>query len=207
MRLFDRADFEVFQDQTLTGRLGLIQSRLDPKFAIAAPRLQAALAASGVPDQFAQVAKHLRRHKNPPPNTWLALSPRARGYKMTPHLELGFWNDRMFLWVAMLAESKPRLVDWPRVKAAVAQLPEQFELSVDHTKKAVMPLDAQTLTATTTRFDQVARSEWLIGQTYLRTSPLFDHPDELWADLLERTEMLAPVYQALLTPAKSATAE
>lgn len=194
MRLFERSDFAVFQDATLTGRLAKIKAVLDPKFEQAAPILAQALTSAGAEPQYPHIAKHLRRHKNPPPDTWVALSGQKRGYKMAPHLELGFWDDRLFLWVAMLAESKPRQVDWPAVSAAALALPEPFELALDHTQKAVLPLDAANLLHAAKRFDTVAKSEWLIGQTYLADDRLFARPDELWADLVERTTMLAPLY-------------
>ncbi|WP_262316286.1 DUF1054 domain-containing protein [Lacticaseibacillus parakribbianus] len=197
--MFDRDDFAPFADPTLPGRLGLIRQRLDPKFEAAGAVLQTLLAAQGVPTQFLHLARHARRHKNPPPDTWLALSAGKRGYKMLPHLELGLWDDRLFLWVALLAESKGEPALRPAALRPLAlALPGNFELSGDHTKKAVLPLNEANFDRLATRFETTAKAEFLIGQTYLLTDPLFDAPDELWADIQERVVALAPLYRALL---------
>ncbi len=42
---------------------------------------------------FVHIAQHRRRTVYPPENTWSALSPNKRGYKMQPHFQLGIWGD------------------------------------------------------------------------------------------------------------------
>ena len=94
--MFTRADFEIFDDPTLKGRLNKIYTELDPKFEVFGAQLQNELAVATNREFTLHIAKHLRRFKNPPMNTWMALSESSRGYKMMPHFEVGFWDDRIF---------------------------------------------------------------------------------------------------------------
>lgn len=201
MYLFARTDFNAFHDPTLDGRMADIRRDIDPLFVKAAPIMNRVLTTAGIPEQVVHIAKHARRHKNPPPNTWVALSDHQRGYKMGPHIELGMWDDRLFLWVALLAESKakPDHVDWTKLREQALHLPETFEICGNHTQKAVLPVNAATFDQLATRYQTTKKGEWLIGQTYLLADPLYDAPDELWADILERLEILAPLYQTLRT--------
>ncbi|MFD1484481.1 DUF1054 family protein [Lacticaseibacillus baoqingensis] len=195
--MFERKDFEVFDDRTLIGRLGRIRSELDPKFEKAGSLLAAQCVQAGLPQQTVHIAKHARRHKNPPVDTWLALSANPRGYKMVPHIELGFWDDRLFLWVALLQESKPQTPNWARVTQAVMALPAGFELSGDHTKKAAIPVTEAALAAQTKRFETVKSGEWLVGKTYLQTDPVWDDPAAFWQLLQAQVAALLPIYALL----------
>lgn len=197
--MFEETDFNVFDDPTLSGRLTRIRQDLDPKFEQAGAQLLQHAFAQDLPPLTVHIAKHARRHKNPPVDTWLALSTSARGYKMLPHIELGFWNDRLFLWVAVLQEAK---TDWPELSTLTPlalSLDASFELSGDHTaQNAALPLTVANLSAQTTRYQTVKRGEWLIGKTYLRTDPLWQTPTALWADILARFDRLLPIYHQLL---------
>lgn len=143
------------------------------------------------------IAKHARRHVNPPPNTWLALSASPRGYKMLPHIELGFWDDRLFMWAGVLQAAKPYAGQLP----TIAQLPDGFCLADSHVAKATRPLTAANLAAQNTRFDQVLRGEWLLEVEHLATAPLWQDPARLWTTLQDEFLALLPVYQ-LLTAVK-----
>lgn len=198
--MFTDQDFTVFDVPTLTGRLAQIRSQLDPKFEQVGASLQTTLTEAGLPALTLHVAKHLRRHKNPPPNTWLALAPSTRGYKMTPHLEVGLWDDRLFVWVAVLQEAKRAEVKVPfdTLRTLASRLPTDSELASDHTKKAVLPLDLNNFDLLARRYQTQAKAEFLVGKTYLRGDPLFADPEELWADIQTRVLRLAPYFQALL---------
>ena len=100
-------DFEIFNDQTLAGRMHLIKTVIDPKFEQVAPTIIASLQTPSEPPFYAHVAKHLRRFKNPPVDTWVAFSQNKRSYKAWPHFELGLWPDRLFIYFDILDECKP----------------------------------------------------------------------------------------------------
>lgn len=198
--MFTDQDFTVFDEPTLDGRLGLIRRVLDPKFETAGAQLAALLEDEGLPPLTLHIAKHLRRHKNPPPDTWLALSSTPRGYKMTPHLELGLWDDRLFLWFALLQEAKLARVKMPfdTLRPQMVLLPTDMELAENHTRKEVLPLTLPNYDRVSSRYRTTKIGEFLVGKTYLRSDPIFATPDELWADIQERVVRLAPVFKTVL---------
>ena len=198
--MFTDQDFTVFDEPTLEGRLDLIRRVIDPKFETAGNQLAELLEEAGLPKLTLHVAKHLRRHKNPPPDTWLALSTSQRGYKMRPHLELGLWDDRLFLGLALLQEAKTAQMRVPfdSLRLQMVLLPTDMEIGADHTKKAVLPLTLPNYDRVSKRYLTTQAGEFLVGKTYLRSDPLFAEPDDLWADLQERVVRLAPVFKQLL---------
>ncbi|KRM72913.1 DUF1054 family protein [Lacticaseibacillus brantae] len=197
--MFSVTDFDIFNDQTLAGRLGKIQTILDPKFetlgALLIPRLTAE---NTMPEQYFHMAKHLRRHKNPPTDTWLAISANRRGYKMGPHIEVGFWDDRLFIWAALLVETKPQYHPqfdawWPLVQA----LGPDWQVSGNHMKKAAEPLTEASYQSISQHYQTTNSGEWLIGQTYLKSDALFETPAVLWTEIQNRVAAIAPLYAAM----------
>ena len=77
--MFNDSDFQVFDDLTLAGRMAGIRAEIDPKFEVLAPLVIETLGFQT--PIYAHVAKHLRRHKNPPMNTWVAFSTNKRVIK------------------------------------------------------------------------------------------------------------------------------
>ncbi|KAB1968374.1 DUF1054 family protein [Lacticaseibacillus casei] len=195
--MFTQADFEAFAAPTLEARMALIRARLDPKFAEAAKTIVPLLQTANRP-VFTHIAKHQRRHKNPPPNTWVAFSTSRRGYKMLPHLELGFWDDRLFLWLACLRESKmvPQLL--AGVAPLVKKMPGHWLIADDHTAKAAVALSPTALTKKIARFETVKNAEFLIGQVYLADDPIWTTPDVLWTEIQERVAELTPILDQLV---------
>jgi uncharacterized protein YktB (UPF0637 family) len=78
---FTREDFEVFGIPTFPERMQGIKERVRPKLIALGEGLQPALNKLAESDVFPHVAKHARRTVNPPPETWVAFGPSARGYK------------------------------------------------------------------------------------------------------------------------------
>ena len=78
---FTREDFEVFGIPTFPERMQGIKERVRPKLTALGEDLQPALKRLAKSDVFPHVAKHARRTVNPPPETWVAFGPSARGYK------------------------------------------------------------------------------------------------------------------------------
>jgi uncharacterized protein YktB (UPF0637 family) len=78
---FTREDFEVFGIPTFPERMQSLKERVLPKLAALGKDLQPALKRLAKSDVFPHVAKHARRTVNPPPETWVAFGPSARGYK------------------------------------------------------------------------------------------------------------------------------
>jgi uncharacterized protein YktB (UPF0637 family) len=78
---FTRKDFEVFGIPTFPERMQGIKERVRPKLTALGEDLRPALKRLANGDVFAHIAKHARRTVNPPPETWVAFGPSARGYK------------------------------------------------------------------------------------------------------------------------------
>jgi uncharacterized protein YktB (UPF0637 family) len=78
---FTRDDFEVFGIPTFAERMQAIKNRVRPQLIALGETLQPALDDLTKHEVFPHVAKHARRTVNPPPETWVAFGPSARGYK------------------------------------------------------------------------------------------------------------------------------
>jgi len=78
---FTREAFEVFGIPTFPERMQAIKERVRPQLTALGQDLQPALKKLAKSEVFPHVAKHARRTVNPPPETWVAFGPSARGYK------------------------------------------------------------------------------------------------------------------------------
>ncbi|KRO03559.1 hypothetical protein IV54_GL000008 [Levilactobacillus paucivorans] len=199
LAMYEDQDFRVFEDQTLPGRLGKIREQIDPKFMITVAALQPVFATLAVPI-YDHVSKHLRRTKNPPTDTWVAFSTSKRGYKMLPHLEIGFWDDRFFIWLAVLQEAKNRQALLSSLKEdLVMTLPSDFECGSDHTdKNSGVPLTREAYQALmATQTDRHA--EWQVGRQFHRGDAFFTlTPEDQAATIREIVTALLPVYDQLI---------
>lgn len=196
--VFDETDFKVFEDPTLAGRMAGIKSQIDPKFEALAPLIIAQL--QGEQPVYAHVAKHLRRFKNPPMNTWIAFSANPRGYKMMPHLMIGFWDDRLFCWVGSLAEAKLRAqltTCWTTLLPELTKLPVNYELSPNHMAKKSTIVSDLTLTQQLTHYQQVKQADFLVGRQWYRNDSIFKTPAKVQTVLIETVNELKPIYRAL----------
>ncbi|TDG73214.1 hypothetical protein C5L31_000461 [Secundilactobacillus malefermentans] len=197
--MFNKSDFEVFEIPDLAGRLAAVRKTLDPKFDEIAPRIIEIL--SNEKETYAHVAMHRRRHKNPPTNTWVAFSESKRGYKMMPHVELGFWDDRLFLWLAGLTELKDRkkfvtdLKDNDSLSSHVDSA--DWQLCGDHTKKNIVPLTNDNYVRLLQRYNQTTKAEFLVGRVWLKDNPIFKDPVALNDSIIQVTRGIAPLYQIL----------
>ncbi|MCK8617836.1 DUF1054 domain-containing protein [Fructobacillus sp. M158] len=200
--MFQKSDFEVFDDPTLDGRMAKIRSIIDPKFEAFADKALPILLADGRP-WVAHVAKHKMRKVNPPENTWVAFAPNKRGYKMEAHFELGLWDDHLYLYLAVEENMKKTKADGPRIAqeldslaTLVADLPADFVLSNNHMENNQAPL--ATYGELVQRYGRVKSAEVLIGRQIPVDSPLLDNqPEQLADSLLETLTTLVPLYEAL----------
>jgi uncharacterized protein YktB (UPF0637 family) len=78
---FTRDDFEAFGIPSFPERMQAIKEHVRPKLTALGEQLQPSLTDIAQADVFPHVAKHARRTVNPPPETWVAFGPSARGYK------------------------------------------------------------------------------------------------------------------------------
>jgi len=185
--MFDKKDFEVFNDTTLSGRLSLIKTNLDPKFEVFGSKLQKWLEEEYQQQFFLKIAKHQRRTKNPPPDTWLAINQDKKGYKKTPHVEFGLWPDRYFITFSLLADIRNRSAYYPILKKYQAQLmAEGWGVSNDHTSSLLKP--ASELPNVIAHYEKVKSSDLVIGFELTVTDPIVQaaNYDQLLADKFQQ---------------------
>ena len=160
--MFDKNDFKVFDDNTLSGRLALIRANLDPKFELLGEKLLRKLEAEYQQKFFLKIAKHQRRTRNPPPDTWLAINQDKRGYKKTPHLEFGLWPDRYFITFDLLADISDRENYCSILKEHQSKIiAEGWQVSNDHTSNLLQP--AEKLPEVIQRYQKVKSSDLVMG--------------------------------------------
>jgi uncharacterized protein YktB (UPF0637 family) len=85
---FSAEDFAVFGISGFASRMQAIRERLSPRLYAVGERLAPEVSRLCGRDHYPHVARHQRRSVSPPPETWVALGPSMRGYKMFPHLLL-----------------------------------------------------------------------------------------------------------------------
>ncbi|MHC9532887.1 DUF1054 family protein [Dellaglioa sp. L3N] len=188
--MFIKDDFLVFNDQTLDGRLEKIRTIIDPKFEIVGSELLPFLEEQLGVELYLHIAKHARRSKNPPPDTWMAFSENKRGYKMMPHFEIGFWNDRLFIWLSALADIKDKSLYEKGINEsipAIQKLEETFLWSVDHTNKETITLARRITQEDSQKWGKVKTKELLIGQNLTTENKFFTLDECKQLDYLKET--------------------
>ncbi|MBU5266519.1 YktB family protein [Virgibacillus proomii] len=165
---FEERDFDTFTIDGLEARMEAIQARIQPKFREIGNELTDYLATQLGNEMFLHIAKHARRTVNPPNDTWLAVTNNKRGYKKHPHFQVGLFDDHVFIWLALIYEldhksaiAQAFLNDFNRLK----QLPEDFVISLDHTKKGAKQI-SDLEEKDVERFRDVKKAEFLIGRHY-----------------------------------------
>lgn len=195
---FNKYDFETFQIDGLEDRMEAIQTRIQPKFRVFGNHLVQYLAETLDQEMYLHIAKHARRTKNAPNDTWAAFSHNKRGYKKHPHFQLGLWDDRVFVWLAFIYEL-PNKVEIAEVflnheEELLNIIPNEFVLSMDHMKKDIQPIHATTLNASLNRFKNVKKAELLIGKQFPAEHPLLSNGEEFLSEVKDIFEKLLPVY-------------
>jgi len=199
--MFTQSDFEIFNEPTLAGRMHLIKTVIDPKFDAIAPTIIDQLSTPPAHQFYAHVAKHLRRFKNPPVDTWVAFSENARSYKALPHFELGFWPDRLFIYFDILDESKTAVqvkLSPAELKQLYQQLPADFVISNNHGVPGTKVATPANIDAALTKFGQYKHSELVAGRAVMADDELFANSTELNAYILATFKALMPIYQPIM---------
>ncbi|OXM85928.1 DUF1054 domain-containing protein [Paenibacillus rigui] len=199
---FTQADFDVFTIPGLEGRMEGIQSRIQPKFkAIGETLVQEAAVLSGS-EMHLHIAKHARRTVNAPVDTWMAVCHNKRGYKQYPHFQVGLFEDRVFIWLALIYELPNKQIIaqkfLDRLDEIKAILPSQYMLSFDHMKKDAETLRELTdaeLEAALVRFRDVKKAELLIGLQLMSDNPVVADGDAFMKLTEQAVQTLMPLYQ------------
>lgn len=106
MAVFSPDDLAVFTIPEFSERMGAVRNRIHPKLNELGSELAGPLSTQVGEPLHAHVAKHARRTKNPPEDTWVAFGPNSRGYKAYPYL--GVAVSRFGIHVQLVAKPEAR---------------------------------------------------------------------------------------------------
>lgn len=176
---FTETDFDTFRIDGLEPRMEAIRFRIQPKFhAIAAALIDDVSVFTGT-EQFLHVAKHARRKVNAPIDTWMSFSHNKRGYKQHPHFQIGLFDDRVFIWLALIYELPDkksiagRLLNHSDEIAPL--LGTDYVASFNHMKKdavALKELGPEGWAEAVGRFRDIKSAELLIGRNLAADDPV-----------------------------------
>lgn len=197
---FQPNDFDTFLIDGLPERMEAIQTRIQPKFKQIGSELVGYLSAHLGNEVYLHIARHARRKVNPPNDTGLAIADNKRGYKKHPHFQVGLFDDRIFIWLALIYEVNQKqeiaekfLANFDQLK----QLPDDFVVSFDHMKKDAIPVN-QLEVKHLERFRDVKKAELLIGKHLLKDDPIVSDGKLLIESVKETYQSLLPFYRMAL---------
>ncbi|MGY4763302.1 DUF1054 domain-containing protein [Paenibacillus caseinilyticus] len=199
---FTPHDFDTFSIEGLEGRMEAIQSRIQPKFREISEALLQELSVEAGEELHLHIAKHARRKVNAPVDTWMSFSSSKRGYKQLPHFQIGLFDDRVFLWLALIYEL-PNKANIARtylneLDSVLSAVPADYMLSTDHMKKdadAFGDLGDEGVRRAVERFRDVKKAELLIGRNIPAGSPVLGSGEAFLDTARETFRTLMPLYQ------------
>ncbi|WP_347550544.1 DUF1054 domain-containing protein [Pseudalkalibacillus hwajinpoensis] len=202
-RGFTNKDFESFQIEGLEQRMEAIQELIQPKFEAISEEVQSDLEILAGNEMHLHIARHARRTKNPPADTWMAFSCNKRGYKMHPHFQIGLFDDHVFVWLAYIYElpGKEEMASLflEHLDELHQKIPSSYMVSTDHTKKnASESVTEVDLEKVLTRFRDVKKGEFLIGRHFSSDDPLLKDGSKFIGAVKETFETVMPIYQLSL---------
>lgn len=199
---FDQKDFDSFTIEGLDGRMEAIQKRIQPKFEALGEELVDYLATRLGNEMYIHIARHARRTVNPPNDTWVAFSHNKRGYKMTPHFQVGLWDDRLFVWLAYIYElpNKKEMAELfiKEMEEFTSMIPDVFDISMNHMKKSDEHMKDIDVEKTLTRFKDVKSAELLIGKQFSSDDPILENGEAFLKKVESIFDTLIPIYQMSL---------
>ncbi|SET86600.1 Uncharacterized protein YktB, UPF0637 family [Salinibacillus kushneri] len=196
---FTQEDFDIFTIPGLDARMEKLRGNISPKLEAIAVELAPAVTTMTGDEMYVHVAKHARRSKNPPNDTWAALARNNRGYKKLPHFQIGLWETHLFIWFAMIYEN-PVKQDYAEVLKKhmddiKKQIPGNFVWSGDHTKPDATSHNEVDLDKLVDRLANVKKAEILCGVNIDRNDPILTKPNEFLQMCEDTFQKLEPLYQ------------
>ncbi|WP_026692180.1 YktB family protein [Peribacillus kribbensis] len=199
---FTASDFNVFKINGLEDRMSALQERIRPKLEALGQHFSKELSHLTGEEIFYHVAKHARRTKNPPNDTWVAFAANKRGYKMVPHFQIGLWETHLFIWFAVIYEAPNKEAIGKALEQNLdeitASIPADFVWSEDHTVPEAAPhkdLVPEKLLHLFQRMQSVKSAEILCGY-HLTRDEAISMPAEKLVELVYNVfEKLIPLYK------------
>lgn len=196
---FIKEDFEVFSIIGLEERMVGIREHIQPKFrhfaGEAAGFFQGELAGTALP---IHIAKHLRRKKYAPDNTWCAIGGDKRGYKKYPHFQIAISGDGVAFYLCLIDQPLKEKGMAKRLLANIpllGTLPDDFVVSVDHTVAAVMPIAETDWPLVLERLHDVKKAELMIGTKILHDDRRLSSEKGTESVMKDTFMQLLPIYR------------
>lgn len=199
---FTNEDFDVFTIEGLDDRMEALKQHIRPKLEDLGKHFTPELSSLTGDEMFYHVAKHARRTKNPPKDTWVAYAANPRGYKMMPHFQIGLWETHLFIWFALIYEA-PNKEEFGKVlernaEKLLFETPKEFVWSTDHTKPDVVKhsgLSKSDLQTMFNRLQTVKKAEILCGYNIPRETAVQMSSQELMDKIESVYKTLIPLYK------------
>ncbi|MBM4764365.1 DUF1054 domain-containing protein [Bacillus sp. B15-48] len=199
---FTEDDFNVFTIDGLDERMEALKGNIRPKLESLGKYFTPELSTLTGDELFYHVAKHARRTKNPPNDTWVAFAANPRGYKMLPHFQIGLWETHLFVWFALIYEA-PNKQEFGKLLEQNAErlfneTPNNFVWSMDHTKPDVFKQSELTQTELVSMFQRlqnVKKAEILCGYQIPREEAVKLSSTELLETFDSVLKTLVPLYK------------
>ncbi|WP_079508290.1 YktB family protein [Mesobacillus jeotgali] len=199
---FDKADFDVFKINGLDERMEALKSHIRPKLEQLGQHFAPTLSSIAGEEMHYHVAKHARRTKNPPKDTWVAFASNPRGYKMLPHFQIGLWETHVFIWFAVIYEAPDKEVIGKKLEnnldSIFSRTPKNFYWSADHMKpEATMhgELSKEDLLSMFQRLQTVKKAEILCGLNIPREEAVKLSSDEMLSKIEFVFKETLPLYR------------
>jgi uncharacterized protein YktB (UPF0637 family) len=123
---FRPVDFEVFKVEDFNERMQQIYAHVRPRLLKLGDELAPELSRRLHLEFFPHVAKHAQRSVNPPPETWAAFGPSAKGYKRYGYLALCISGAGLHARAVVKSEADKRPEMARGLKSHAAQLVKDF---------------------------------------------------------------------------------
>lgn len=202
---FTEDDFKVFEIDGLEARMEALIKIIRPKLEELGRYFAPTLSVLSGMEMHYHIAKHARRTKNPPMDTWVAFSNNKRGYKMLPHFEIGLWESHLFIMFAVIYDA-PRKEEYgdillQNIEEITQTIPAHFAWSIDHTTPKTIKhheLTDKQLKAMFERMRTVKKAEILCGVSLEKEEAIRISGDEMLNKIQVTFETLQPLYKRLM---------
>ncbi|WLR53637.1 DUF1054 domain-containing protein [Mesobacillus subterraneus] len=199
---FEQADFDVFKIDGLDERMEALKSQIRPKLEDLGQHFAPTLSSIAGDEMHYHVAKHARRTKNPPKDTWVAFASNPRGYKMLPHFQIGLWESHVFIWFAVIYEAPDKESIGKKLEENINSIynrtPKDFYWSIDHMKPEATihsELSKEELLSMFKRLQTVKKAEILCGLNITREEAVKLSGDEMLSKIEFVFKEILPLYK------------
>ena len=199
---FEQADFDVFTIDGLDERMDALKSQIRPKLEDLGQHFAPTLSSIAGDEMHYHVAKHARRTKNPPKDTWVAFASNPRGYKMLPHFQIGLWESHVFIWFAVIYEAPEKEAIGKKLEEKIdsiySRTPKDFYWSIDHMKPESTihgELSKEDLLSMFKRLQTVKKAEILCGLNIPREEAVKLSGDEMLSKIEFVFKEILPLYK------------